>query len=338
MVTYWIRSAVGLERLAADEYAAKFGGAINRLSHRSAWVSSEQAIDITPYSLRLADDIYVYYGPVKNIDHTKASLQSLGEWVAKNLIDPIKKLAPKSIRTTVSFLGSRNYNRFSVEAVINQVILDNIGVAALSNEAGDSWQPNEVRIRVHLEDELAHVGIALFDKPLHRRDWRTESYEGQMHPPVAAAMASHLTKPVSCIVDPFCGSATLLIESLNYADPEITRKGFDLNPEAIEVAGRNVQKTGGNITLEQRDFNQLTLDMSDFGIITNPPWGKKYKQDGPERDKFYTKLTQFLKMAEWAIILMPESFRQWMLDDGIKFETLFVTRIRGQIVHALMLQ
>ncbi len=334
MLTHWIRSAVGLETLAANEFIAKFGGSIKQLSHRSALVSFEAEIKINPHSLRMADDIYTYYGPVSNIDHTKSSLQHLKQWAADFLIDPIEKLSAKYIRTTVSFLGSRNYNRFFVESILNQVIQEHVEVTILSNEQSETWKSNETRIRVHIEDSLAHIGIALFDKPIHRRDWRTESYEGQLHPPVASAIASYISKPVSCVVDPFCGSGTLLIESLNYGDPNIPRIGYDINPEAIEIAKRNVERNGINVLIEQKDFSLLSENISNFGIISNPPWGKKFKPDSPELDNFYASLYPILIQAEWSILLMPESFAEWMLHNSLKFETLFITRIRGQVVHA----
>lgn len=59
------------------------------------------------------------------------------------------------------------------------------------------------------------------------------SYPARMHPAIAGALIAHYSAPGDALLDPFCGSGTVLIEALR-AGRHAT--GVDLNPLAIRVA------------------------------------------------------------------------------------------------------
>ena len=91
----------------------------------------------------------------------------------------------------------------------------------------------------HVEDDQCFFGIGLQDKPLHRRTWRSDSYTAQLHPPIAAAMAMLAGPWLGVrIIDPFCGSGTILVESA-LRDEYIAHVGFDIDPSAIAIATLN---------------------------------------------------------------------------------------------------
>ncbi|MEK6647621.1 MAG: hypothetical protein AABY84_13200 [Candidatus Firestonebacteria bacterium] len=158
----------------------------------------------------------------------------------QNVLQIIKTLTQSQyIRITVSFLGTRNFNRFYIENSLNKIIESHTKSIILSNEKGDKWKEGENRIRIHIEDDKAYFGIGLQDKPLHRRKWRVNSYLAQLLPPLAAAMTM-IAKPTKGmkIVYPFCGSGTILIESA-LQNTFSQHVGFDIEKNAIDIAKEN---------------------------------------------------------------------------------------------------
>ncbi len=58
-------------------------------------------------------------------------------------------------------------------------------------------------------------------------------YPARMHPTVARAIVDTWSKPGQCVLDPFCGSGTVLVEALAAGRRAI---GTDLNPLAVALA------------------------------------------------------------------------------------------------------
>ncbi|HMI90905.1 MAG TPA: DNA methyltransferase, partial [Polyangiales bacterium] len=59
------------------------------------------------------------------------------------------------------------------------------------------------------------------------------SYPARMHPAIAGALIERFSAPGDALLDPFCGSGTVLIEALRSGR---RATGVDLNPLAIRVA------------------------------------------------------------------------------------------------------
>ena len=176
--------------------------------------SLEEAVpeNVLCNSLHTADDIYQFLGQVEGIDNTKQSVKNIEQHVLQHVLPVITR--SQHVRVTVSFLGDRNFNRYYIENSLNSILATQANAYILSNENGDKWIKGEVRIRLHIEDDQCYIGVGLQDKPLHRRIWRGESYTAQLHPPIAAAMAMLVNPWFSVsIIDPFCGSGTILVES-----------------------------------------------------------------------------------------------------------------------------
>lgn len=72
-------------------------------------------------------------------------------------------------------------------------------------------------------------------------DWLTHgfhSYPARMHPAVARGVLEAYATPGDRVLDPFCGSGTVLVESLVSG---MRSRGVDLNPIAIRLAGVKCQ-------------------------------------------------------------------------------------------------
>jgi len=91
-----------------------------------------------------------------------------------------------------------------------------------------------IRINLHVEGTAATLALDLSGDSLHRRGYRASAGEAPLKETLAAAIV-HLSgvrqdmPPDSCLLDPMCGSGTLLIEAaliLGDSAPGLLRKNF----------------------------------------------------------------------------------------------------------------
>jgi 23S rRNA G2445 N2-methylase RlmL len=172
----------------------------------------------------------------------------------------------------------------------------------------------------------------LKDIPLHRRQWRSQSYNAQLHPPIAAAMAKiAIATNNSTFIDPFCGSGTILIEAALQKN-ELNYIGFDTERSAIQIATENSRLANTRIAFYNANFYNSFNDMEDYFIISNPPWGEKHLIDSESEEIFIKKLIEIISKSRGALLLIPKEINQKILDKGMKGEEKFQTRIRGKLV------
>jgi len=158
------------------------------------------------------------------------------------------------------------------------------GVAAGAVARRLGWHARErerapVDVRVFLDGTSALLGVRLFDAPLVQRDYRRVDLMGSLRPTVAAAMV-RLTCPDGGrrdVWDPFCGSGTVLAESLR-AGHRVA--GTDIDPDAVAAARANLGAIDGSLAAR--------VEFGDSGtpaawrrhqdadtVLTNMPWGKQ---------------------------------------------------------------
>lgn len=137
----------------------------------------------------------------------------------------------------VDFTSSRSkirHTRFGAQKVKDAVVDRLRGPTGLRPSV-DRARP-DVRINAHLDRNVATIAIDLSGDSLHRRGYRRQSGPAPLKENVAAAMLLHAGWPQMAaagepLVDPMCGSGTLLIEAaLMAADaaPGLTREYFGL--------------------------------------------------------------------------------------------------------------
>lgn len=331
--TYWVRTAVGLENIFITELGRKARVAKHAVRHRSVFFElKENVADSTLCaSLRTADDIYRFMGQVSGIDNTKQSVKKIEEYFLEQVLHLIPP-SSRPVRVTASFLGERNFNRYYIEYLLHKILSTRGSAPVLSNENGDKWVEGELRIRIHIEDDQCYFGMGLQDKPLHRRQWRGESYSAQLHPPVAAAMAM-LADPGqrTHIIDPFCGSGTILIESaLQYNG--LRHMGFDTDASAIAIAMDNARSAGVRIEWHVDDFIRHYKQAGEYILVTNPPWGEKYSID---EQIFYNNLECFIEGSVSAVLLVPQDIKDSLQATGRAVKEVCTTRVRGKLASIL---
>ena len=142
------------------------------------------------------------------------------------------------------------------------------GCKKLANRAtGYSW---ELFVRsVDKSVQLAARPAACHDD---RFAYRKLDVPASVHPTLAAA-AVRLAAPqaTDLIVDPFCGSGTLLAERALLA-PYSQLIGIDIDRKALHAAEINLANFD-RVQLIQTDFSSITTHAPVDAVITNPPYG-----------------------------------------------------------------
>ncbi|WP_035237097.1 THUMP domain-containing class I SAM-dependent RNA methyltransferase [Desulfobacter vibrioformis] len=191
-----------------------------------------------------------------------------------------------------------------------------------------------IMINVHVHKDRAAISIDAGSGPLHKRGYREARVSAPMQETVAAAIiALSGWQGEEPLLDPMCGSGTLLCEALMHYSripAQIFREqfGFERLPdfdarewEAVKAAaneairplpkglirGSDIAETsvdatrtnlmglhhGGQIDVDLADFRQLDT-VENAVIVTNPPYGIRMGKD-QNMKLFYKDLGRFLK-------------------------------------------
>lgn len=213
-------------------------------------------------------------------------------------------------------------------------------------------------VRVFLMKDNVTVGLDTTGESLHKRGYRRYTAKAPIAENLAAALIM-LTpwRSDRILVDPFCGSGTILIEAALMAAnmaPGMKRgftalkwghlidkkvwdgcydearelvdrsvvvdlEGSDLDPEMIRIARQNAQLAGvaDMIKFEEKDVGRLS-HVGKYGfIVTNPPYGERLEEK-KNIPPLYRKLGErFRSLDTWSLYLIT-SYEDAQRDIGRK--------------------
>jgi len=193
----------------------------------------------------------------------------------------------------------------------------------------------DVRVHVHVEGLEAAISVELSAGSLHRRGWRSRGAEAPLKENLAAAILLTAGWPAEVpLVDPMCGSGTLLVEAAWMAtdrapgllrardtpggwpghDAALWRRlvaeartrvrpfaqplfGYDVDARAVRLARENLRRAGVEslVTVEKRALADLEAPAPGPGlVVTNPPYGERLGEER-ELEKLYALLGDVLK-------------------------------------------
>jgi hypothetical protein len=127
------------------------------------------------------------------------------------------------------------------------------------------------------------------------------------------SLVAELSKeiPASQILDPACGSATLLISAAQSKENAVLT-GIDVNQGIVSKAENLLQSSGIKYRLLNADFFMVDLK-GDFDLVVcNPPFGMRFEKeiDGirfrSAESAFILRSLQLLKQDGYAIFIAPE--------------------------------
>ncbi|MEI2417388.1 THUMP domain-containing protein [Orrella sp. JC864] len=179
----------------------------------------------------------------------------------------------------------------------------------------DTVRP-DARVHLFLSAETATLYLDTSGESLFKRGWRLEKGEAPLRENLAAGLLALAGwDPAQALMDPFCGSGTLLIEAAWIAlgvPPGISRPfgferlrdhdahawetlrqeararilprldapllGVDIDAQAIDAARRNAERawlSADSIRFEVGDARQAMPPAPEGWIVTNPPYGER---------------------------------------------------------------
>lgn len=184
-------------------------------------------------------------------------------------------------------------------------------------------------IHVGLHGDVARVTLDTTGEALNRRGYRTWNGEAPLRETLAAALVELSPwRPGMRLHDPCCGTGTLLIEAAfrqGHRAPGLTRRfacedfscfsreeaeairkqartdyeperiggisGTDIDPAALELAGRHVRQAGleGRINLGCQRLETLQLPEERGVFLCNPPYGERLS-DRKSCEKLYREM------------------------------------------------
>jgi len=324
---HFAQTATGCETLAAEELRAlgaeELRGAVRGLHFRA----EPRALYRIVYESRLAQRIITPLdrGRCHDADYLYRRARGL-DW--GRLLKPGQTFA---IFANVS--GSKLRDSRYVVQRVKDAVVDRLRDERGERPSVDTRDP-DLWISAHVAHDVLTLGIDASGGSLHRRGYRKEGHEAPMQETTAAAVLAHTEwRGERPLVDPMCGSGTLLAEAWLRAaqipaaylrrhfgvmqlpdfdivawkqvkkgadsaiapPPDGTVRGSDIDPGSVAAARANldVLPHGERVAVQQMDFRDLP-GYRDAVIVCNPPHGIRLKA-GEDLGPFYKAFGDWLK-------------------------------------------
>lgn len=161
----------------------------------------------------------------------------------------------------------------------------------------------EIWLIEHARGSL-RVGVRL-ESLEPRRASRAAERPGSLRPAIAAAMIGLAGQTPGRLLDPCCGSGTLLAEAQIAG---WSAAGGDSAVDAVSTAAANVVAGVARLDARRLPFRADEFD----AVVSNLPFGHRYDVQGAPVAWYRRTLTEALRVAPRAVVLAPASpaFRQ----------------------------
>lgn len=170
----------------------------------------------------------------------------------------------------------------------------------------------EVNVRVDVYHDVCVVSIQETREPLDKRYPKLYHHRAALKTVVAYALLrlARLPDTTGSLLDPFCGSGTILIEAAHVL-PHYQLFGSDVDPRAVAGAQENIAALGLEDRITVRRVNALRLSEvyppeAFTAIVTNPPFGVRVGRELHFRafyDRFLREAWQVLKPGGRLVML-----------------------------------
>ena len=253
-----------------------------------------------------------------------------------------------------SSIKSKLFSTTDVQSIVKKAIVDNLKKSYL--ESGRLKEDKEkYPIYVFIHKDKVTLSIDTTGDALHKRGYREKANKAPIRETLAAGIM-YLTpwRPGRTLVDPMCGSGTILIEAammgLNMApglnrefisekwrtiDKKIwwdTRRdafeqmnedldfkiyGYDIDPETIEIAKENAEIAGvaDYIEFNVADATEFKSDEEYGFIVTNPPYGERLESEESVKLLYKELGYAFRRLKNWSYYLIT-SFEEFEYEFG----------------------
>ncbi len=335
-ITLIATAKFGLEKIVKNELKAlgfsQLAGGEGKVEFAAAW----RDVPRTNLWLRCADRALLKMGEFTAVAFDELFEQTKAiPW--EELI-PVDGRFPVSAKTVKSTLHSPR----SCQAIVKKAVAERLqaayGVEWLA-ETGGTYA-----IQVSLARDTAVLAIDTSGTGLHKRGYRAAAGKAPLKETLAAGLTRLSSwRPEQLLLDPLCGSGTILIEAAMIArniapglnrsfaaeawpviDPQLWRDaraaaqdaidrngrlqitGYDRDAASIAIAQSNAAKAGvaADITFAQKELKDLWIDRQYGVLISNPPYGRRLGGYKEINNLYLTLNKMFRKKKGWAVYIL----------------------------------
>lgn len=199
------------------------------------------------------------------------------------------------------------------QAIIKKAIAKRLGEHYHTNWLEETGPAHQIQFSI-MRDAVT-IMIDTSGTGLHKRGYRSQANEAPIKETLAAGIAdlAHV-KENSLVIDPFCGSGTLLIEAATkglrvppglkrrfsaenwgFVPPEVWKEerdnafagilrngklsaiGYDIDPLAIDLTTQNANRAGMGSKVQSAlgDIKNFVPPSDPFILLANPPYGER---------------------------------------------------------------
>ncbi len=170
------------------------------------------------------------------------------------------------------------------------------------------------------------AGLRLSDASMRQHDGREVERSGALRPTVAAMMVSLAGQPDGTLLDPCCGSGTILSEAVALGWPHV--RGGDIDPQAVEIARRNARAA----QVDQWDLRRLDLPDSSVGaVVANLPFGQQFEVQGSMSTWLAAALAEMGRVTRpgGRLVLLAPNIPASTLPAGVRIRSKDTVRLLG---------
>lgn len=254
------------------------------------------------------------------------------EWISDDAGIPVRGRAHKSQLFSVP----------AIQRTVKKAIVERLGTQYRLTTLSETGPPTPVEVAL-LDDE-ATLSVDTTGDGLHRRGYRTLTGPAQLRETLAAGLVQlSFWRPGRPLIDPFCGTGTLVIEAVllgrrlapggrrdfaaehwpnsprdawrtareevnDLALPSLEERplGTDVDAEALKLARFHAEQAGvaGDIHFQQRAFADLQSSRQYGCTIMNPPYGLRIGEEAEIAD-LYRSLPEVLRrLKTWSHFIL----------------------------------
>jgi 23S rRNA G2445 N2-methylase RlmL len=169
------------------------------------------------------------------------------------------------------------------------------------------------------------AGQRASDIQMRQHHGREVERSGALRPTVAAAMVRLAGKPAGLLLDPCCGSGTILAEATEVG---WRAAGTDIDPDAVRIARKNAP----GASIEQGDVRQLPFqERSVDACVSNLPFGQQYSVQGGMQRWLQAALAELGRVTRSGgrVVLLAPSIPGAVLPAGLRLRERIPIRLLG---------
>lgn len=330
----------GVEGLVAEELRAMQAEKVQAQNGRVIFQGDASLLARVNLGSRFSERVQILLGsfPARSFEELFQGVRSLPweQWIGKKDAFPVKGRS----------LQSKLFSVPDCQSIVKKAVVERLKQRHHVSWFEETGALYPIQFLI-LKDQVS-VMIDTSGAGLHKRGYRASSTEAPIKETLAAAMV-HLSRvrPDGTVIDPFCGSGTLLIESALYAkniapglqrhftaehwegiDASVWQRekerardlvrreadfqgiGYDIDGAAVELTLANAKKAGviAQIRASRRDIREFSVPGDRGYVICNPPYGERLLDTRQAEELYRVMGKVFVPKPKWSYsIISPDT-------------------------------